>query len=218
LLIAAQRPHFLPDFRYFYKLYLSDVFLFATHLRFRKQSPIVRAKLQNGYLTIPVQHNKNHPHPPIGNVQLLADNKWKEQQLKTIKSLYKKEPFFDFYFDSLNEIYSYSHVYLIEFLNDIFFWHIEMTFPEKTIADTSSLFVQNINSLSQWLRKYENPVFLIYPEEQGYYEHNFPEVKRRIISSVEKIKFPSEYRAELPLLILFFKVGPEVIFYFSKST
>lgn len=193
------------------------MFLFASHLRFRKQSPIVRAKLQKGYITIPVQHNRTQPHPHIREMQLIADNKWKERQIKTLKSLYKKEPFFDFYFDSLKEIYSYSHVYLMEFLNDIFYWHIKMTFPDKTIADTSSLLIQNIGSLSQWLLKYENPVFLIYPEEQGYYELNFPEVERKIIPSVEKIKFPSEYRAELPLLILLFKVGPEAIFYLGKS-
>jgi hypothetical protein len=217
LLIGAQRPHFLPDFRYFNKIYLSDLFLFATHLRFRKQSPIVRANLKKGYITIPVQHHKYHPQPYIGEIQLMVDNKWKEQQLKTIQSLYKKEPFFDFYFDTLVEIYSYSHVYLIEFLNDIFYWHIEMTFPEKTIADTSSLLVKNIESLSNWLMQYEDPVFLVYPDEYGYYELNFPEVERRIIPSVEKIKFPSEYRADLPLLFLFFKVGPEAIFYFRKN-
>jgi hypothetical protein len=118
--IAAQQPFYLPDFYYFSKIFRSDIFLIADHLRFRKQSPIVRTRLDNGkYLTIPVSHQGLPAQPALRKVQLVSDDHWKIVHLRTIRSLYQKLPYFEHYFPELEEIFNRRHQYLSHFLIDL---------------------------------------------------------------------------------------------------
>ena len=221
--LSAQRPLFLPDFYFFYRIFASDIFLLADHLRFRKQSAIVRTKIISKitpyYLTVPVKHNKIYPHPPLKEVKLFSDNFWRERHLKTIKSIYQKFPYFEEYFDSLQLIYNRQHFYLLDFLLDLIKWHTDLLFPEKKIILSSEVKINDLEDLRGWIRQLEWPTLLYYEHEINYYHTNLAEFRKTPIFIKEKqlMKLPSEYQPELTFLILLFLKGPESKLFFDYS-
>ncbi len=218
--IGAQRPYFLPDFYFFYKIYLCDIFIVNDQLLFRKQSPIVRTKLSGDippkYLTIPVKHNKIEPQPHLPDVEVISSKVWKDQHLKTLKSMYRKTPFFEFYYDKLEEIYSQNYTRLVEILSEIINWQVKILFPGKLIKYTSGLGLKNTINLQKYLSHFNEPVFLVYPEERGYYENKFHQIRKEDIVC-KNVCFPDGYHPEMSLLVLLFLIGPETIFYFKKK-
>jgi len=217
--IGAQQPYFLPDFRYFYKIYLSDYFLIADHLLFRKQSPIVRTRLNaqsaDKYLTIPVQHQAN-PHPPLYRVQIQEDGKWRRKHLRTIQSLYGNTPYFEHYFPQLEMIYQMRTNRLTDFLIEIIHWQVKLLFPTRSITTASQQHIHSITDLHRWISRQHDPHLMVYPKEEEYYQIHFPEFPREKIKFTHPISFPDDYAPDLPLLFLLFTRGPEAIFYFRK--
>lgn len=219
--LSAQRPHFLPDFYFFYRIFASDVFLLADHLRFRKQSAMVRTKITSNrpllYLTVPVKHNKTFPHQPLKEVKLFSDNFWRQQHLKTFKSIYHKSSYFEEYFESLLSIYNRQHGYLLDFLIDLINWQMKLLFLEKKIVLASEVKINNMEDLKAWIRQFECPTLLYDQAESNYYQLNFEEFRKEPIMIKQKqlMKLPSEYQPELTFLKLLFLKGPESKFYFD---
>ena len=215
--IGAQRPYFLPDFYFFYKIYLCDIFIINDQLLFRKQSPIVRTRLSMEippkYLTIPVKHNKIEPQPCLPEVEIVSGKVWKDKHLKTLKSMYHKAPFFEFYYDKLEEIYSQNYTRLVEILSEVINWQVKILFPGKSIKYTSGLGLKNIVGLQNYLFHFNEPILLVYPEEWGYYENKFHQVRKEKIVC-KNVCFPDGYHPEISLLVLLFLKGPETIFFF----
>ncbi len=217
--IAAQQPYFLPDFFYFYKIYLSDSFLLADHLLFRKQSPIVRARLKppptDKYLTVPVRHQAN-PHPPLHLVKIREDGKWRHTHLRTLRSLYGTAPYFEHYFPQLEAIYRKKTNCLTDFLIEIILWQVKLLFPDREIHIARRQNILTHTDLQQWIHRQHQPRLLIYPEEEEYYRTHLPEFPRERIKYTPTIPLPATYTPHLPLLFLLFHRGPETIFYFQK--
>ena len=215
--IAAQQPYFLPNFYFFYKMSRSRVFLLADHLKFRKQSPMVRARISPGqpptYLTVPVQHGSN-PHPPINTVRLVEDIGWKRRHLRTIKSRWGALPYFEYYFPALEEIYQQNYRFLGEFLLALLRWHIALLFPEQKIEVASERGIQNESDLTQWVDSQPHPVFLIFPEEREYYALHFPGIPVEVVEIPHHLSFPEAYTPDMALLALLFQKGPETALYF----
>ncbi len=216
--IGAQQPYFLPDFYYFYKIYKSELFLVADHLRYRKQSPISRCRLSmvpgNQYLSIPVQHQAE-PHPRLGSVNIDMDRGWKLTHLRTLEARFKKTPYFDEYFPLLEELYDKRHTRLTDFLKDIILWHIDMLFPSKTVVFSTLININGETDLQKWFMETQQPVWQIYPDEEPYYRAHFGQQTYRILIPPKDIAFPQGYHPELPLLVLLFLRGQESIIYFD---
>jgi hypothetical protein len=219
--LSAQRPHFLPDFHFFYRIFASDIFLLADHLRFRKQSPMVRTKITSNipphYLTVPIRHDQTYPHPQLKEIKLFSDKFWRERHLKTLKSICQKSPYFEEYFESLQSIYNRQHQYLLDFLLDLIKWQTDLLFTEKKIILSSEAKINDLEDLKGWIRHFEWPTLLYYEDEINYYQTNFAEFRKEPIFFSEKqlIKIPSEYQPEQTFLILLFLKGPESILYFE---
>ncbi|MEJ2634825.1 MAG: WbqC family protein [Calditrichia bacterium] len=219
-LIAAQQPYYLPDFHYFSKIYQSDVFLLADHLRFRKQSPMVRAVLNKedsgNYLTIPVVHQPE-AQPPLHEIQMLDSNDWHRRHLKTIASQFHQFPYFDFFFPELEAIYKEKDLSLSSFLIKIIRWHTNLFFREKRIIVASEIGIHDMYGLKKWFAQFPERQWLIFAKEREYYRKNFPAVSLRNLDKNARKKFPPEYHPNLPFLVLIFLKGPESILYFKSS-
>lgn len=213
--IAAQQPHFFPDFKFFYKIFCSDIFFIADFLRFRKQSLMVRANFSDFYLTVPVKHHKTDPHPPLSNVKMVDDKFWRQNHLRTLKSRFSPLPFFEYYYPDLENIYTRQDVSLNTFLWDIFSWQLNIFFPSKLVYRCSDEGIHNLKDLKEWVQKYEKFLWLIYPQEQSYYGEHFAETPCKIISSDWNSLFPIPYAPDMPLLVLLFLRGPETVSYFQ---
>jgi len=131
--IGAQRPHYLPDFYYFYKIFCSDNFLISDFLGFRKQSPIVRADFGDFFLTIPVLHHQGHPHPPINELKMVNQKIWRDKHLKTLKTRFNVLPYFEHYYPDLVDIFSRNQKSLNQFLQDIIIWQLKFILPDKNV-------------------------------------------------------------------------------------
>jgi hypothetical protein len=215
LKIAAHRPHYLPDFYYFYKIYCSDKFLISDFLGFRKQSPIVRANFDDFLLTIPVYHKKTDPHPPIIEMEMLDQNLWREKQLKTLKSKFSALPFFEHYYPDLVEIFHHDEKSLNQFLLDIILWLLKIILPDKKIQICSKIGIKHLESLHIWLGQFDKFQWLIYREEKSYYKNHFPSEPLHEIPNMNPLPFPASYSPSMSILKLLFLSGPEVILYFG---
>lgn len=219
MIIAAQQPYYLPDFLYFYKIYHSDLFLIADHLRFRKQSPMVRTKIivQNSikYLTIPVRHIGRDPHRFLRDIKFADEENWKNQHLKTIRSLYQKLPYFEHYYPELEEIYRNVHVFLCEFLVRIIQWHLHYVMPHKKVLRATTQDIREQAELYRWIKNLEDPQWLIFSSERNYYRKHFPDIKRLELNLGGVNQFPSGFHPSLPLMVLLFIKGPETVQFFK---
>jgi hypothetical protein len=216
--IGAQLPHYLPDFPYFYRAAGSELFLVADHLSFRKQSPIVRARLdgqhRNFFLSIPCVHQPE-PHPALREVRLAETGEWRRKHARTLISRFSGFPFFEYYFPELKNIYERDHTFLVDFLKDILNWQMGIIFPHKKIVFSSDEGINTNHQLREWFNRTQHPELLIYPEESPYYKQNFPEFPKRELLLPENTSWPPVYEQSLPFLFLLFLKGPESAAYLA---
>ena len=67
------------------------------------------------HLTIPIVGGRDQK-TPMNEIRIAYDSPWRSQHFKAISINYKRAPFFEYYVDSLEQLYSIEHVYLNDFL------------------------------------------------------------------------------------------------------
>jgi hypothetical protein len=67
------------------------------------------------HLTIPIVGGRDQK-TPMNAIQIAYDSPWRTQHFKAISINYKRAPYFEYYADSLEQLYSIEHVYLNDFL------------------------------------------------------------------------------------------------------
>lgn len=222
LKVAAQQPYFLADYYFFQKIFLSDIFIIANFLLYRKQSAVTRTRLTSDYrpeyLTIPVHHLAGNPHPRIDRVKMMPPEQWVEQHLQTLKSLYRQYPFFEYYFPELEGIYRQNYQLLHQFLNELIRWLVKLLLPGKKLVIASEENLSDAESLKSWLKSLPEFQLLIHSKEVDYYQQHFSEFRISSLSPKQLPPFPAGYSPEKSLLILLFLEGPETIRFFLQST
>jgi hypothetical protein len=218
LRIAAQQPFYLPDFYYFYKIVCSDIFFVADFLRFRKQSPMVRADFIDFNLTVPVQHHALGPHPSLAKLTMVPKEMWRHKHLGTLKSKYGSFPFFEYYYPELIPIYQRNSESLVEFLWDILYWHLRLLFPHKKVQLCSREEIYSLENLKSWLKKSSDYAWLIHSHEKSYYKEHFPGSILKELHLKKNLVFPELYKPSMPLLVLLFLKGPETMNYFQGKS
>lgn len=141
--IAIHQPDYIPYLGYFYKMYLSDVFIFLDDSQYQKNYLNNRNKIKTPqgwiYLTIPVER-KNGLDTNINETRTIDEKGWKEKHLKTLEMNYKKCPYFDEIFPEIKYIIMQDYKSLSE-LNEALLIHIAKRFnilPE-IVANSSDL-------------------------------------------------------------------------------
>lgn len=103
--ISIHQPDYIPYLGYFYKIYLSDKFVYLDDAQYSNNNlhDKNRIKTANGETTlkIPVEHRFGDP---INKVKTRDNLGWKQKHLKTILMNYKKAPFFDEIYPAFEEL------------------------------------------------------------------------------------------------------------------
>ena len=115
--VAIHQPDYIPYLGYFYKMYLSDYFVFLDDSQFQKNYLNNRNKIKTPqgwcWLTIPVE-KCNGLSTNINETRTKDELNWKEKHLKTIEMNYKKSPYFREIFPELSEIINKKYGTLAE--------------------------------------------------------------------------------------------------------
>lgn len=111
--------HYFGSLSYYHALAQHDHIVFDSKAAFSKMSfknRMVIATAQGPlHLTIPIVGGRDQK-TPMDEIHIAYDSPWKSQHLKAISVNYKRAPYFEYYVDSLNALYSNEYVYLNDFL------------------------------------------------------------------------------------------------------
>ena len=104
--LGIHQSQYIPWPAYFKKIALSDKFVILDDVQFQKNGVQNRNKLRNKngdyWLTIPV---KGSLEESIKDKDI-ADNKWRRKHLQSISQSYSRSPFWNYFKDELEELYS----------------------------------------------------------------------------------------------------------------
>ena len=96
----------------------SDAIVFEVEDNFQKQTYRNRCYIYstNGkqLLNIPVKHLANNNRKKTKDTLVEPNNNWQSQHLKSIQTAYRNSPFFEFYEDDLQAIFTKKYTYLLD--------------------------------------------------------------------------------------------------------
>ncbi len=114
--VAIHQPNYLPWIGYFYKMFHADIFVLFDSTQYSKKSWINRNRIKTptgaGWLTVPVMISKGHKQR-ICEIEVCNQFNWRNKHSKSIQNFYNSAPFFKYYKDDIEEIYSQSYDKLI---------------------------------------------------------------------------------------------------------
>ena len=109
-------PTYFAPISQYAAMYQSDKIVFEIHDNFQKQTYRNRCNIYgaNGKLSlsIPVKHKTNDGRKKTKETLVENDFPWQQQHLKSLQTAYRSSPFFEFFEDDLNVIFSKKYKYL----------------------------------------------------------------------------------------------------------
>lgn len=125
MIISIHQPNFLPWLGFFYKLEISDFFVFLDDVQFTKNSFINRNKIKtpqgNNWLTLPVQSSGKFGQN-INEVKISNYVSVSKKIISTLKMNYAKAKYFDIYFREFEFIIQNSDGNLSKLNIDLILW------------------------------------------------------------------------------------------------
>lgn len=118
MIISANQPYFFPFFGFFYKAYLSDIFIILDNVQFPRGSTwITRNRFKNKQgslcLTVPVK-KKGLGLQNINAVEICHDGFWTKKHLSSLKNAYLRSPYYKEHVNFLEKLYSSNFEKLID--------------------------------------------------------------------------------------------------------
>ena len=111
--------HYFGALSYYKVLTQQELVVFDNAVAFSKMSfknRMVIATAQGPlHLSIPIVGGRDQK-TPMNEIQIAYDSPWKSQHFKAIYISYKRAPYFEYYVDSLEQLYSNEYIYLNDFL------------------------------------------------------------------------------------------------------
>lgn len=140
MIAAIHQPNFLPWCGYFYKMLKCDRFIFLDDVQYIRRGYTGRVKIKTPegekWLTIPVK-KKGRYHQLVLEVELEADNKWKNKITGSFQSYFGKAPHFKTYFPEFADIIHKDFPLLAELNLELIKW-LARIFEIKTPMMRSS--------------------------------------------------------------------------------
>lgn len=141
MILSAHQSAYNPWLGLIHKILLSDTFVVMDDVQFEKNSFTNRNKIlqrdQEIMLTIPLQM-RGHTTKTIKDMKI-ASHIWKSKHLKSIEQSYKKTPYFDKVFPSLEQIYTIQSEYLKEYTDAYLNFLIQYLHVKTKIIHASTL-------------------------------------------------------------------------------
>jgi hypothetical protein len=107
MIIAVHQPNYIPWLGLFDKINKSDKFVCLDTVKRSRgdylNRNIVPSNSSYAWLTVPLKTNGSLG-TPIKDIQIVEQQRWKEKHLKTIKHAYSKSPYFNEFYQPLEEI------------------------------------------------------------------------------------------------------------------
>lgn len=137
--VGVHQPNYLPWLGYFYKIFLSDTFVFLDDVPVPKGSYTVRTKVlindEAKWLTVPssraLADEIRHSYP-VGD--------WAKKHVKTLEGCYARAPFFKAHFPAIAEIMQRQRAASLADLNIYLIEHIASVLGMKRLFYRSSPF------------------------------------------------------------------------------
>lgn len=109
-IIAIHQPNYIPWPGFFYKMIKSDVFVLLDNVQFSRRSFTHRNRIKGSdgkpiWLTVPV-YKKGKFYQEINEVKINNTARWRKKHFRTLVMNYANAPFFHYYRDKLEDIYS----------------------------------------------------------------------------------------------------------------
>ena len=108
---------YIGNIEYYSLLHNAKEIVLDKHENYIKQSYRNRTEIYGGFgkhsLTIPVQKHPNHT--PIFNINVFNQENWLKQHWKSIETVYRSSPYFEYYEDELAPLFLNKKTNLIEF-------------------------------------------------------------------------------------------------------
>lgn len=154
------------EYQYFGSInYINTLFQFSNiefeaYESFQKMSFRNRMVLagSNGLVTLSVPLEKGRDQKqPIRDVRISYSLPWQQQHWRTIESCYNRSPFYEFYRDGLEGIFSSRPVYLLDLNRDIQQWLWRVLKVPAGFSETSSYQTQipenSLDARNRWMPK-----------------------------------------------------------------
>lgn len=154
------------EYQYFGSInYINTLFQFSNiefevYESFQKMSFRNRMVLagSNGLVTLSVPLEKGRDQKqPIRDVRISYSLPWQQQHWRTIESCYNRSPFYEFYRDGLERIFSSRPVYLLDLNRDIQQWLWRVLKVPAGFSETSSYQTQipenSLDARNRWMPK-----------------------------------------------------------------
>jgi hypothetical protein len=118
VILSANQPYFFPFPGFFYKAYLSDIFVILDDVQFpRGTTWITRNRFKNDqgslWLTVPVK-KKGLGLQKIDAVRICHDGRWPKKHLASLKNAYSRAPYFKAHIGFLETLWSTKFEKLID--------------------------------------------------------------------------------------------------------
>ena len=118
MIVSANQPYFFPFPGFFYKAYISDIFIVLDNVQFpRGTTWITRNRFKNDqgtlWMTVPVK-KKGLGLQNIDAVRILHDGRWAKKHLASLKSAYSKAPYYRDHLIFLERLFASRHEKLID--------------------------------------------------------------------------------------------------------
>lgn len=97
-------------------------------------------------LNIPVKHLENNNRKKTKDTLVEPNNNWQIQHLKSIQTAYRNSPFFEFYEDDLQSIFTKKYKYLLDVNIDTFLFMMEALQLANTYKKTNKFDVSPKNN------------------------------------------------------------------------
>ncbi|MGD2151533.1 MAG: WbqC family protein [Desulfobacterales bacterium] len=119
MIVSANQPYYFPYPGFFYKTYLSDVFVILDDVQFpRGTTWTTRNRFKNDqgslWMTLPVK-KKGLGLQKINTVRINHDGRWAKKHLESLRHAYAKAPYIKDHLTFLEEIFSTKFEKLIDF-------------------------------------------------------------------------------------------------------
>jgi hypothetical protein len=113
------QPSYFPNIETFQHLLKAEALIFEVQDYYQKQTYRTRCNIYsaNGLLSmnIPIKHQKIE-RQYTKEVKIENDFPWQKNHLKTLQNAYRSSPFFEYYEDEIEKLYSTKETFLIDFL------------------------------------------------------------------------------------------------------
>jgi hypothetical protein len=144
--------HYFGAISYYKALAQQEFVVFDNTAAFSKMSfknRMVIATAQGPlHLSIPIEGGRDQK-TPMNEIKIANDSPWRSQHFKAISINYKRAPYFEYYVDSLNALYTNEYIYLNDFLIATQHW-TKQQLKAKWLIETVDRY-PSVNNEHKWL-------------------------------------------------------------------